>query len=422
MARQWLRQAILPSKHERRTYEENGTQSAHDLFCRHKSKSISRSLFFRVLLCTFGAHSIRNASLSFASRCCNHNQLFISQHHKDIMWTVECLPDPVSDVALTSSKGSSSTHSSIVLGRLPISQLLTDTSQQEAFQQGQRVARVALADLVARQVAHYSSATRTNHSNNNGNTATSTTVSSSQQQDGHCHQVTVEPLDKYLTSKSRRAKSRKPTNGNSYVPYILERSDVWCNETHLHVVVRVIVSSSPQTETNDPDDASYIMTDEKKTDTTNTIVMDEIIKNAATSFLSNCIIVNESISSSQHQQIIMQHVACAVVQNRLREKLKLDGNVAFVADGSILPRKSGASTLPMASPPAIPFEAPKDSPTRQSLTVEMGLLAKYLPQYDDTSSVTFTGLVVPAGITLICGGGYHGKVRSNQIHWIVATF
>jgi hypothetical protein len=104
------------------------------------------------------------------------------------------------------------------------------------------------------------------------------------------------------------------------------------------------------------------------------------------------------------------------VQNRLREELKREGRVAFVADGAILPRKSGASTLPMASPPAIPFEAPKDSPTRQVLTINMGLLTKYIPAgsssfttNDDGTSVSFTGLVVPAGITLICGGGYHGK-------------
>jgi predicted ABC-class ATPase len=88
--------------------------------------------------------------------------------------------------------------------------------------------------------------------------------------------------------------------------------------------------------------------------------------------------------------------------------------VAFVADGSILPRKSGASSLPMASPPAISFQAPQDSTTRRDITIEMSTLANYLPSGAFTTSetkVTFTGLVVPAGITLICGGGYHGKVR-----------
>ena len=86
--------------------------------------------------------------------------------------------------------------------------------------------------------------------------------------------------------------------------------------------------------------------------------------------------------------------------------------VAFIADGSILPRKSGTSDAPMASPPAVPFKAPAESSMSQEISVEVGLLAKYLPPNlvkPNTTSIALPGLVVPTGITLICGGGYHGK-------------
>jgi hypothetical protein len=224
--------------------------------------------------------------------------------------------------------------------------------------------------------------------------------------------VTVEPLDKFLACRTRRGK-QKQANGNSYAPFMLERSDVWSHETHLNVIVRVTVVQ------NDCKGQQFMDVDEKKTSDT-TSALDQLVLNAATEFLSSCII-NADCSSQ-----IMQHVACAVVQNRLREELKRAGHVAFVADGAILPRKSGASTLPMASPPAIPFEAPKDSPTRQVLTINMGLLTKYIPAgsssfttNDDGTSVSFTGLVVPAGITLICGGGYHGKVRNSTCLFVL---
>lgn len=297
------------------------------------------------------------------------------------MWSVECYPDPVSDVAYTLSKGKQgSVHSSVVIGRVPIQNVLSNADNQQAFQEGERIARVALSDFVARRISKNSSAATVDE----------------------C-QVTVEPLDKFLACRTRRGK-QKQANGNTYAPFMLERSDVWCNETDLNVVVRVTIVQ------NDCKGQQFMDVDEKKT-SDNTSALDQLVLNAATEFLSNCI--NTDCSSQ-----IMQQVACAVVQNRLREELKRNGHVAFVADGAILPRKSGASTLPMASPPAIPFEAPKDSSTRQVLTINMGSLAKYVPTgsssfttNDDGTSVSFTGLVVPAGITLICGGGYHGKVR-----------
>lgn len=78
-------------------------------------------------------------------------------------------------------------------------------------------------------------------------------------------------------------------------------------------------------------------------------------------------------------------------QTALREILKMEGLVAFVANGSILPRKSGVSDLPLKE--AIPFTSPKSMERTFKL-----------PHRGE-----ITGMAVPRGITLIVGGGYHGK-------------
>ena len=62
-----------------------------------------------------------------------------------------------------------------------------------------------------------------------------------------------------------------------------------------------------------------------------------------------------------------------------------------MADGSILPRTSGVSSLPMKQ--AVPFRSPREL----SVTLE-------LPHRG-----AITGMGIPKGITLIVGGGYHGK-------------
>lgn len=75
----------------------------------------------------------------------------------------------------------------------------------------------------------------------------------------------------------------------------------------------------------------------------------------------------------------------------LREQLKERGWVAFVANGSVLPRASGADNTPMEG--AIPFQ----SPGNLERTVELPNAGKV------------AGMAIPEGITLIVGGGYHGK-------------
>ncbi len=77
----------------------------------------------------------------------------------------------------------------------------------------------------------------------------------------------------------------------------------------------------------------------------------------------------------------------------LRAALMERGLVAFVADGSILPRRSGVDPRPLDERNAVPFRSPP------SLRCEIAL-----PNRGGVS-----GMGIPAGVTLIVGGGFHGK-------------
>ncbi len=78
-------------------------------------------------------------------------------------------------------------------------------------------------------------------------------------------------------------------------------------------------------------------------------------------------------------------------QTAIRQQLRELGLVAFVANGSILPRESGVSQRPMKG--AVPFQSPKE------MEVELTL-----PNYGK-----IRGMGIREGVTLIVGGGYHGK-------------
>ncbi len=94
-------------------------------------------------------------------------------------------------------------------------------------------------------------------------------------------------------------------------------------------------------------------------------------------------------------------VACVENQEHLRERLGELGLVAFVAEGSILPRESGASDRPLRHNDAQPFRGP------DSLRVEVSLPNPVDPR--DPASTQVAGMGIPRGVTLVVGGGYHGK-------------
>lgn len=89
---------------------------------------------------------------------------------------------------------------------------------------------------------------------------------------------------------------------------------------------------------------------------------------------------------------LKSHVNLSIDQHYLRNELKKKDLVAFISNDSILPRESGISDKPLVKG-AITFKSPK------SLEVEFNLPNKGI----------IKGMGIPKGITLIVGGGYHGK-------------
>lgn len=76
----------------------------------------------------------------------------------------------------------------------------------------------------------------------------------------------------------------------------------------------------------------------------------------------------------------------------LREELARKGLVAFVADGAVLPRRSGVDDRPLEDG-AVPFESP------DSLRVML----------EAPNAGSVPGMGIPRGVTLVVGGGFHGK-------------
>lgn len=87
------------------------------------------------------------------------------------------------------------------------------------------------------------------------------------------------------------------------------------------------------------------------------------------------------------------HIGLVEDQEALRALLPQRGWVAFLADGSILPRRSGDSDLPLPPRAAVRLLAPEGL----AATVE-------LPHRG-----VVRGLPIPRGVTLVVGGAYHGK-------------
>ncbi len=90
-------------------------------------------------------------------------------------------------------------------------------------------------------------------------------------------------------------------------------------------------------------------------------------------------------------KVLQNNANLADDQQYIRQQLTERGLVAFVANGAILPRESGVSKRPMKG--AVAFSSPA------SMEVIMEL-----PHHG-----TLKGMGIPNGITLIVGGGYHGK-------------
>ena len=107
-------------------------------------------------------------------------------------------------------------------------------------------------------------------------------------------------------------------------------------------------------------------------------------------FLPQCIhatLFYRNLDSKQLQAV----ADLAEDQQYIRDALPQMGLCAFVANGSILPRASGVSARSMKN--GVAFQ----SPPELAVTLD-------LPHRGQ-----ITGMGIPTGITLIVGGGYHGK-------------
>lgn len=107
-------------------------------------------------------------------------------------------------------------------------------------------------------------------------------------------------------------------------------------------------------------------------------------------FLPVCIQKSFFYSSLDAKEL-QNYIELAEDQEFIRQTLPAKNLCAFIADGSILPRESGISSRPMKA--SVPFTSP------DSLRISMELPHKG----------KITGMGIPKGITLIVGGGYHGK-------------
>lgn len=103
-------------------------------------------------------------------------------------------------------------------------------------------------------------------------------------------------------------------------------------------------------------------------------------------------VVSRTLYYEKTKESMFRQVAeLAEDQVFIRRELKKRNLVAFVANGAILPRESGVSSRPMKN--AVAFQSPK------SLEVTL-----QLPNKGEIK-----GMGIPQGITMIVGGGFHGK-------------
>ena len=103
------------------------------------------------------------------------------------------------------------------------------------------------------------------------------------------------------------------------------------------------------------------------------------------------IVENTFIYKNINKLNLINRVKLIEDQFYIRKNLKEKGLVAFVANESILPRESGVSARPLRN--GKKFISP------QALEVE----------FDTPNRGKIKGMGIPKGITLIVGGGYHGK-------------
>ena len=103
------------------------------------------------------------------------------------------------------------------------------------------------------------------------------------------------------------------------------------------------------------------------------------------------IVEKSIIYDNLNKESLKEQIVLVLDQEYIRKVLKEKELVAFVANDSILPRENGISDKPMKN--AVKFK----SPEKFEITLNL------------PSGKRVSGMGIPKGITLIVGGGYHGK-------------
>ena len=103
------------------------------------------------------------------------------------------------------------------------------------------------------------------------------------------------------------------------------------------------------------------------------------------------IVEKSIIYDNLNKKSLKEQIVLVLDQEYIRKVLKEKELVAFVANDSILPRENGISDKPMKN--AVKFK----SPEKFEITLNL------------PSRKKVSGMGIPKGITLIVGGGYHGK-------------
>lgn len=99
------------------------------------------------------------------------------------------------------------------------------------------------------------------------------------------------------------------------------------------------------------------------------------------------------IYASLDAEKIKNHVQTVEDQEYLRSRLREKGLVAFVGNGAMLARASGVSDRPLEEKNAVSFVPPPETEV----------------QFELPNKGNIRGMGIPAGVTVIVGGGYHGK-------------
>ncbi|RMH11772.1 MAG: ATPase, partial [Gemmatimonadetes bacterium] len=99
------------------------------------------------------------------------------------------------------------------------------------------------------------------------------------------------------------------------------------------------------------------------------------------------------LARAHRPDVLLEHALVNEDAEALRAQLRPAGLVAFVADGAMLARRSGVDDRPLEGAEAVPFRAP------DALRVTL----------EAPNAGPVTGMGVREGVTLIVGGGYHGK-------------